>query len=628
MNAGTDMVERPRDRGEDVPFGRSPGSVIASIVGIDGCGKSSTFEAALAELAERFRVVGIGDRVVGGGPGEPLHERLEVPRSRLTRAVGQAAKGLRSQLLYKNLKFLELTERTRLREYVAAHEAPDVILTDGESMVNSAAWAVARFRREELAGDDEALFEALGYLTGEETIPLRETPRQLRRAWQLVLLNRLRLGRFTYPDLIVLLELDPAVALERIRARGKPLQVHETEAFLGELGEAYARVCALLESRRGIPVVRLRVDRLSPAETAARVVAATVERVERAHEASATGLGSLEGIDVIATTISGSIQDQAKVGRIGPEFRSRTAMPVRVHVARSHAEAEALAHQVVSRGGRLVVSAGGAGTFNAVLEGAHLEGAVPGDLRLGFLRKGSADLIGKVLGIPDELPAAAGAIVGGIESEASVEADILVVDGTAPDGRPQRRHLVGFGGFGVFGDVPRFTESRLIKLYKGVLGTLFGDLGPFFTGLALASVYWQIERVRGHVPALSLGLDEDVLPSEAWVAVIVMNGDLGRDFPLGRGFELSSGSFRVVALRYRGLSGTVEQAAACRSGAVLEHPDRYGAVVQTVRSLTVLPADPRREYMVNVDGLKMQARGEVRVSVDGTIHLVAGRLDA
>jgi hypothetical protein len=112
------------------------------------------------------------------------------------------------------------------------------------------------------------------------------------------------------------------------------------------------------------------------------------------------------------------------------------------------------------------------------------------------------------------------------------------------------------------------------------------------------------------------------------VAAIVMNGDLGRDFPLGRGLELSSDSFRVVALRYRGLSGTVEQAAACRSGAVLEHPDRYGAVVQTVRSLTVLPADARREFMVNVDGLKMKARREVNVSVDGTVSLVAGRLDA
>jgi hypothetical protein len=38
--------------------------------------------------------------------------------------------------------------------------------------------------------------------------------------------------------------------------------------------------------------------------------------------------------------------------------------------------------------------------------------------------------------------------------------------------------------------------------------------------------------------------------------------------------------------------------------------------------------DPDRRFMVNVDGLKMPARGSVRVSVDGKVHLVAGRPDA
>jgi diacylglycerol kinase family enzyme len=73
---------------------------------------------------------------------------------------------------------------------------------------------------------------------------------------------------------------------------------------------------------------------------------------------------------------------------------------VRVHVASSHAEAQAMTSAIVSGGGRTVVSAGGAGTFNAVLEGAHAGGAVPPDLRLAFLRKGSADLIGKAMGMP------------------------------------------------------------------------------------------------------------------------------------------------------------------------------------------------------------------------------------
>jgi hypothetical protein len=55
-------------------------------------------------------------------------------------------------------------------------------------------------------------------------------------------------------------------------------------------------------------------------------------------------------------------------------------------------------------------------------------------------------------------------------------ADVLAIESAEPDGTTQRRHMVGFGGFGLFGDVPRFTESRFVKYYKGILRMLFGDL--------------------------------------------------------------------------------------------------------------------------------------------------------
>ena len=456
-------------------------------------------------------------------------------------------------------------------------------------------------------------------------MPLRALGRELGRSWQLTVLNRLRLGRFSYPDLVVFLRIDPDVALARIRSRGRPLQAHETAAFLTELDRAYERVCTMLERRRGLPVLELRADTLSPEETVTAVVAATRAHLMSREEAGADRAGSGERIDVIATTMSGSIEDQRKVGRIGPEFRAQTARPVRVHTANTHVEAQELAHAAVSRGSRLLVSAGGAGTCNAVLEGAHVDGRIPADLRLAFLRKGSADLIGKVLGIPDTLPEAVQAIVGGIESGDTVPADVLEIETTTPGGEPVTRHLVGFGGFGVFGDIPRFTESRFIKTYKGVLGQLFGDLGPFMTGFALATFYWNVERVRGRRPRTTLVLDGEELAPERWVSVILLNGDLGRDFKLGRGVDLASGTFRVIALRYLGPRETVRQALACRTAAVLDEPERYGAIVQTVRRLSVRPESPGHEQLVNVDGLKLFARGPVSVSVGSRIALVPGR---
>lgn len=592
-------------------------------MGIDGCGKTSNFHGALDMLSRRLRVTGVGDVVLSGGPDAPPHERTDIPASRRIQRLGRFVKGLHWQGLYKNLKFLELAGRTRIAAYTATHDRPDVILADGDPLINTAAWAVARFYREDLVTSDDELLAVLDYLTGDRTIPVRKLPYYLRRAPQLVALNRLRLARFTLPDLIVLLDIDPAIAMTRIRARGKPLQTHETEAFLTELRGAYLRVCRLVEQRRGIAVVRIDVDDGQAETTVQRVAAAVLEQVANRRDGDMVEATGAAQIDVIATTMSGSIQDQRKIGQIGPEFRARTSRPVRVTTADSHAEAQQAAHTIVAGGGRLLVSAGGAGTFNAVLEGAHIDGGIPPDLRLAFLRKGSADLIGKVLAIPDQLPDAVQAIIAGIESGHDLPADVLAVEAAEPDGTVQRRHMVGFGGFGIFGEVPRFTETRLIKYYKGVLGTLFGDLGPFFTGLALSAVWWLGQRLRGRTPGIRLRLDGEPVGPGPWGAVVVLNGDLGDDFPLGRGVSLGGGDFRVVALRYQGVRQMLRQVRAARSGRLIEQPEQYGAVVRTVRSLEVAPVR-LYPYMVNVDGLRMITRGHVHVSVSGRVILIAG----
>src|SRR6185503_6680857 len=106
------------------------------------------------------------------------------------------------------------------------------------------------------------------------------------------------------------------------------------------------------------------------------------------------------------------------------------------------------------------------------------------------------------------------------------------------------------GGFGVFGEVPRISETRLIKYYKGFLGTLLGDLGPFYVAITLATGWWLRRHLLRRIPPMTLTLDEEELPPAIWATVFVLNGDLGRDFPLGRGLPLASGTFRVIALRY------------------------------------------------------------------------------
>jgi diacylglycerol kinase family enzyme len=605
----------------------APHTIVAAVVGIDGSGKSSAFRGALEHLAHSVDVVGIGDEYLAGAPGVPVHVRTGLPWGRSSMAVARAAKRTNQAWAYRQLKTLDLIARSRLREHLVGNEQPDVLLTDGDPLVNTLAWSVGRLYRDQLQQDDRRILDALRYLSGEAHIPRTELRYYLRHAPQLALVNRLGLARFPRPDLVVLLRIDGAAAMTRIRARGRSLQAHETAAALDAIGAGYEHTCALLEAHAGARVVRIAATETGREETARLVAEAVLGSIPE-HPDPRVGDPAAPAIEVVATTISGSIGDQRKIGRIVPRFAASTRRPAHLHAVDSHAEAEAMTREIVARGGRLIVSAGGGGTFNAVLEGCHHDGDIPADVRLAFLRKGSADLIGKVLRIPDDLPAAVAAIVDGIEQDRRLAADVIAVDTVSPSGEAHTRHMLGFGGLGVFGAVPRFTEARWVRYYKGIIGSLAGDYGPFYTGLALATAQWLWLRSRGRITPLVLELDDEIAGPDRWTAVIVVGGDLGPHFPPGRGAPFSSGTFRVVALRDRGVRGAFRQLAATRSGAIFENPARYDCLVRDLRTLLVRPAaEPHRagsSFPVNIDGLSRRSYGPVRFTVSGRVELIVG----
>ena len=126
------------------------GTVVVAVVGIDGCGKSSAWRGALDALASRFDVVGIGDDVVAGSPGMPLHSRRDVPLCRATRQVTGVAKRTRFDWAYRQLKTLDLIGRSRMRDHVVEDEMPSLLLTDGDPLVNTMAWSLGRLHHDQL----------------------------------------------------------------------------------------------------------------------------------------------------------------------------------------------------------------------------------------------------------------------------------------------------------------------------------------------------------------------------------------------------------------------------------------------------------------------------------------------
>jgi diacylglycerol kinase family enzyme len=311
-------------------------------------------------------------------------------------------------------------------------------------------------------------------------------------------------------------------------------------------------------------------------------------------------------VEVIATSISGSVKDWAKVDRIIPLFREHGMEQIHLTVVDTHRAARIKACELTRDGVRTLISAGGSGTFNAVVEGCYDSGVDRAPLRLGFLRKGSADLIGKVLGMPDDITEGVKTFVDAIRQDHFTPCDVLLA--SSEQGQVASRHFVGYGGAEIFGEIPYFTENRFMKYYKGILGQLFGDLGPFFTGMSLVllrrlmSPRWRSRRVWEIVA------DDRTVGKGLFQAMIVVNGDLGPNLPFARGVPLGSGDFHLFAIRNQGIRRLPDQLRAAWNASILDSPARYGfESFRIIRRLELRQGNT--PFPFNADGSILECQG-------------------
>jgi len=325
-------------------------------------------------------------------------------------------------------------------------------------------------------------------------------------------------------------------------------------------------------------------------------------------------------IDVIATTISGSVSDWGKVKRIVPLFAEHGEDNVNLIAVDSHRDAREKTSELVKAGSRIIISAGGSGTFNSVLEGCYDAGCDLRDVRLGFLRKGSADLIGKVLGMPDQIEPAIKVFVDSIREDRIIPCDVILAESTAGGAKPRR--FVGYGGAEIFGEIPRFTENRFIKYYKGILSQLFGDLGPFFVGASLAVTRRTLRSLAGK-RKWSLKVDGKVVTEGCFQAIIIVNGDLGPNLPFARSVPLGSGDFWVFTIRDLGMLKLFKQFKKAFDSSILEDPDRWGFGSFCVKNESIIEPADRGEFPINVDGSTMNCRESATLRTIGQIKLLS-----
>jgi diacylglycerol kinase family enzyme len=328
----------------------------------------------------------------------------------------------------------------------------------------------------------------------------------------------------------------------------------------------------------------------------------------------------MKRIDVIATTISGSVSDWKKVERIVPLFAEHGYTDVRLHEVDSHAAARKAACAVLAEGGRIPISAGGSGTFRAVLEGCIDSGVALAELRLGFLRKGSADLIGKVLNMPDEIDDAIRVFAESITADRYMAADVLQARSSA--GAEAPRHFIGYGGAELFGRIPYYTENRYTKYYKGILSQFFGDLGPFTTGMMLALMEKMIKAPFKKKTRWRILADGQPVAEDVYQAIVVVNGYLGPDMPFSDQ-PLGSGEFYCFGLRNIGGGKLLAQAKHTRDGTIMKDPERWGLASFTVKEKLELITGHDKPCPVNVDGGTFMAEQSMIFERTGQIPLIS-----
>jgi 1-acyl-sn-glycerol-3-phosphate acyltransferase len=218
-----------------------------AVLGIDGSGKSTLSHRLAQHLSRKGRVGLVSDSVLLFEEGQPQNIQPLVAE-RIREAIGRRAKTAKSLRSYKVPKLAELLLRDHVVGQVKRWYGPDMIVTDGNPLLNMTAWA--RLYRDE-EPEDALLSSALGILSGrgkeeDEEVAYGAFP-------ELRSMKRLHLTHLHCPDAVLFLDLAPATSVERIQSRGEARQVHETLDKLDRLRSGYRAVCRIMEPDWEVP---------------------------------------------------------------------------------------------------------------------------------------------------------------------------------------------------------------------------------------------------------------------------------------------------------------------------------------------------------------------------------------
>ena len=261
-------------------------SLQVCILGIDGSGKSTVVAALPSILAPEtgFVVGSAGDsfRIVAPDEdhlapdfypdGLPLAARLSLRFKRLAKSLVDHPK------LYVVFKLAQMLSQDSAAKALARRHNTRVFVTDGNALLSTTGRAGNYLRAASTnnnantsAPEAEDLQAVFSYILDDKPLPAKSSERlpSLRKGKLIYKLNNwLRLRATWLPDVVIFLDVDPELALTRIKSRGKKIDRHENLADLTQARQMYLKTLRAFQGYRTPDAAHvIRVDDLSLGET-------------------------------------------------------------------------------------------------------------------------------------------------------------------------------------------------------------------------------------------------------------------------------------------------------------------------------------------------------------------------
>ncbi len=275
-----------------------------AVIGIDGSGKSTLARALPMALAAECGVVAgaAGAEFWVFGPDQDhmapgFHPKGLPHAARLARACRRIAKRLAGKPgLYPYAKLANLMFQDDAALAVARRYGCDVMVSDC-NLVLSAIGRGSNYSRGATRGGVprprsrvEDLVALLAFLIEGDPLPEESAQRlpDLDAAGRVAKLARvLGFDGVWLPDLVLFLDVDPPVALERIGARGGMHDRHENLEDMTRARETYLKAMRALQLYRGSSCVRvIDANEAEPREVLARAIEALRPRIQSGRFAS------------------------------------------------------------------------------------------------------------------------------------------------------------------------------------------------------------------------------------------------------------------------------------------------------------------------------------------------------